>query len=199
MPKICQHALLYIRIKRGKIKVNHRSPEEWRFWLKVDKEGPIHPEYGQCWNWTGFKGKSGYGSFRFNKRTSTPHRFSWRLFTGDLPRDLFVLHRCDNRICVNPEHLFIGTHQDNMDDMKRKKRSASETNVSKINPELRQGESNGRAKLSEKEVRLILKIWDSSDIRYGLQSKLALQFGVNQPQIERIVHRKQWKHLADEE
>lgn len=86
-----------------------------RFFQKVVKE------VDGCWNWTASTyGK--YGQFNPGEGITSSHRFSWMHHNGEIPQGLFVLHKCDNPICVNPNHLFLGTHQDNMDDMMNKGR-----------------------------------------------------------------------------
>jgi hypothetical protein len=87
-----------------------------RYWAKVEK-GP------DCWNWTGAK-SSGYGDFYIGGRGLLAHRVAWTMENGEIPTGLLVLHRCDNPSCVNPEHLFAGTYQDNADDMVSKGRQA---------------------------------------------------------------------------
>lgn len=75
---------------------------------------------GGCWKWTATQTFDGYGLFGLNPRTNGPHRahvLSYTLFVGEIPEGQYVLHTCDNRRCVSPEHLYLGTHQDNMDDM----------------------------------------------------------------------------------
>jgi hypothetical protein len=93
------------------------------FWEKVNRDGPIvREELGQCWVWTGGT-TTGYGSVRLKElqRSVLAHRYSWKLAHGEWPA-LCVLHKCDNRPCIRPEHLFLGTHADNTADMMRKGR-----------------------------------------------------------------------------
>jgi len=116
-----------------------------RFWRYVDKSGS---ETG-CWEWTASRSVGGYGMFYPDARSKIgAHRFSWFLAFGPIAEGLQVCHRCDNRRCVRPDHLFLGTHQDNADDMKKKGRSASgERNGSRRYPErLRRGADRGPRK-----------------------------------------------------
>lgn len=75
-----------------------------------------------CWEWTKARTSWGYGVFRDGKEMKMPHKEMYRLFRGEVTDNLFVCHSCDNRGCINPDHLFLGTQQDNMDDMKQKGR-----------------------------------------------------------------------------
>src|SRR3990167_3652620 len=87
---------------------------EERFWSKVDKSG-------DCWIWTGAK-ISGYPIFRVGNKLIRGHRYSWELCNGKIPEGLFACHHCDNPSCVRPDHIFLGTHTDNMRDARQKGR-----------------------------------------------------------------------------
>ena len=98
---------------------NHRSIEE-RFWEKV-----IRGDSDTCWLWTGATGSAGYGVLGLGGRgtgNEYAHRISYRLHYGPIPNNLFVLHSCDNPPCVNPKHLSLGTHLDNMQQSKARGR-----------------------------------------------------------------------------
>jgi hypothetical protein len=90
-----------------------------------------------CWIWMNHLDETGYGTFRCGHITFRAHRVSWMEFRGTIPPGKRVLHTCDIRCCVNPDHLFLGTQKDNMDDMRRKGRAASFV-----------GEKNPRAKIT---------------------------------------------------
>ena len=132
-----------------------------------------------CWNWSGKKHSSGYGMLYANGKKYYAHRVSYVIHIGDPVDDMHVLHKCDNPVCTNPKHLFLGTHKDNMLDRDRKGRCAK-------------GEGKPKSsKLSNKDVLEIRRLWSSG----FKQQAIADAFGVKQPQISDIVNRKKWRHI----
>jgi len=104
-----------------------------RFQLFEDKVWP-EPNSG-CWLWSGAKTSSGYGSFAMDRyRTIPAHRYAWICAYGSIPDGIDVCHRCDNPLCVNPEHLWLGTHTDNNSDRHRKGRSRGGSMKGTANP-----------------------------------------------------------------
>ncbi len=140
------------------------------------------PESG-CWLWTGFVMPNGYGmvgDVEDGKCTHPlAHRAIWRAFNGPIPDGLCVLHRCDVRCCVNPAHLFLGTHLDNMRDMDCKGR--------RITPS-RKGERNAFAKLTDSQVREIRASKESSWV-------LAPLFGVTPSAVQQARNGRRWSHV----
>lgn len=133
-----------------------------------------------CWYWMGHIDGIGYGRFN-HPSESKAHRAAWRLFNGNIPAGLKVLHHCDVRGCVNPAHLFLGTQTENMQDALRKGRLRSVP---------KHGESNPMARLTQKKVARIKEIISK---REGTtQRQLARSFGVSPMTICRIVNKKSW-------
>jgi hypothetical protein len=154
-----------------------RGTPEQRFWAKVRKGDG-------CWEWTA-AGSRGYGVMglggQYGKRVLA-HRFSWELHNGPIPDGLNVCHQCDNPPCVRPDHLFLGTHADNVRDLVSKGRNATVRAY---------GEAGGSSKLTNDQVM---------DIRRqraaGVRSRvLADRYGISRTNVRLIVIGKSWSHL----
>jgi len=150
--------------------------ERERFWAKVQKSA-------SCWLWTGARLPFGYGQLSVASRVLKAHRVSWELHLGPIPAGAWVLHRCDNPPCVNPDHLFLGTHTENMADMAAKGRRAKQ-----------KGEAHGRAKLSDAQAQTIRFLCMKTLLN---QCAIARLFGVSRSIIGRIERRQAWSHLSD--
>ena len=144
-----------------------RRSEAERFLSHVDQRGA-----DECWPWKAYTMPNGYGQFRYPGRHELAHRVAYRIFVGALDSALDVMHRCDNRSCVNPHHLSQGTRTENMRDAKRKGRHAF-------------GERHGSARLSASDVAAIRA---SNE----LQRELAARFGITQGTVSSIRAGKRW-------
>jgi hypothetical protein len=162
-----------------------------RFWSKVDKDGPIvRLELGPCWIWMASRMPKGYGHIRLEGRGSAmgySHRVSWEMANGTIPDGLFVLHRCDNPPCVNPEHLFVGTLQENHADMMAKGRHRH--GLKKLHA---RGTWRPSAKLSEDCVRSLRFAMAMSGCS---QRRAARSLGVVQQTISRALSGVCWGGL----
>lgn len=146
-----------------------------RFWSKVKTGG-----LDQCWIWQGSK-RGQYGGLMFRGKRDGAHRVSYLINCGEIPEGIDVLHRCDNPLCVNPAHLFLGTHADNMHDMKMKGRAKAP-----------RGERANAGKLTAAEVLQIREL-----LKIGLTHReIAACFGVSQVAVTNIHTGATWKHLA---
>lgn len=137
-----------------------------RFWAKVDKTET-------CWLWTGAKVPNGYGAISIgHAKPYQAHRFSWEMHFGPIPNEMQVCHKCDVRLYVRPDHLFLGTRKDNMQDMAQKGRQNCKLNPEKIQ-DIRQRFANGVSAKS-----------------------LASEFHVDKSMIYLIVKRRWWSHVT---
>lgn len=155
-----------------------RSIEE-RFWPKVHKtEG--------CWIWTAARDAGGYGWFGLpgrNGGSEHAHRVAYRLLVGPIPPGASVCHRCDNRACVNPDHLFLGTDADNVADMVSKGRNRGAV-----------GSRNCHARVSEEDIPKIRAM-----VKQGhAQNEVARYFGVSAAEVNKIVLGHRWRHVPCE-
>lgn len=139
-----------------------------RFWSKVDKSG-------DCWLWTGQMSQDGYGRIKAFGIHYRAHRFIWEMLNGN-PENLQVLHSCDNRRCVKPDHLHAGTHKENMLEMRLRNRAA-------------RGSQNAMTKLTEEDVIAIRLSTEK-------QRDLARQYGVCQGAISHARLGKNWNHVS---
>jgi hypothetical protein len=154
-----------------------------RFWSKVNKWGPTPshaPGLGACWVWTAGAHEFGYGKIgRPGGGSEYAHRLSWVMHNGEIRGGLEVLHQCDNPRCVRPAHLFLGTKQDNLRDMRSKGRGGS-------------GESHGHTRLTLEQVRDLRSLYDSG---VG-PSELGRKFGCTAGTACNIGKRKSWKYVT---
>jgi hypothetical protein len=156
-----------------------------RFWAKVCKG-----DDNDCWEWQAARAGKGYGCFFFNGSNKRAHRVVWELTYGPIPDGVLVCHACDNPLCVNPRHLFLGTVSDNALDAGAKGRMSMQ-----VHPEsVLRGEKSNFSKLTEEQVGEIRE-----RIARGSISKRALgrEYGVDEGTIRLIAKGKTWKHLLD--
>jgi HNH endonuclease len=147
-----------------------------RFWRHVT----LRPG---CWLWRGACIWSGYGRLPWGttiagkrvRKNLLAHRVSWEINYGPVPPGLLVLHRCDTPACVRPSHLFLGTQAANMADKVAKGRQ-------------NRGDTHGRRKLNEKQVRAILRA-------KGTEERIAQRYGITQGHVNEIRNRKAWAHV----
>lgn len=134
-----------------------------------------------CWNWTASLAGKGYGQIKLpgQRRQIYAHRASYIIHLGEIPDGKNVLHKCDNPKCVNPDHLWIGTQKENLQDMKGKDRHL-------------RGERNNQSMLTEKDVMSIKVLLDKSPLS---QAKIANRFGVSQIEVSRIKRGLRWAHI----
>lgn len=160
---------------------DRKLPARVRFWKRVNKNGPTHPTLDRCWDWVGYSRKDGYGILGVGGNLVKVHKYSWELANGEIPSGLSVLHQCDRPCCVNPNHLYLGTQQDNIRDMSERDR-------------IPLGEDKWSAKLTVEIVLEIRKVYKPFCRRNGTHA-LARRFGVSGATVQAIIKRKKWKHV----
>lgn len=189
-----------------------------RFWSKVQKTD--HPD--GCWIWTGAKSPKGYGFFKVKKRMLKAHRVGYFLATGVYPLDKFCLHTCDVPSCVRNSHIFLGSQQDNIDDMRRKGRApvgdkhgrrthpeviprgddhwsrkqperwAKVIEAANSSPNRARGERMGMAKMTDAKVIELRKLYAEGNHK---RRELMDMFGIKATAMYSIIKRETWKHL----
>lgn len=153
------------------------GPLRERFFATLAKGEP-----DECWLWPGSRFQDGYGSIHSGGKIGKPllaHRVSWEAHNSDPPGTLLVCHKCDVKLCVNPSHLFLGTHLDNNSDRARKNRSA-------------RGERSPKTTLTEGEVKILRAEHAIGGTTYAA---LGRKFSVTEVTARNIVIRKTWSHI----
>ena len=148
------------------------------FWALADKSKGDEA----CWLWQGGKRHAGYGHYRLQGKSLNAHRHAWELTNGTIPEGLEVCHRCDVRSCVNPRHLFLGTHQENNADKVAKRRHVH-------------GERNWSAKLTENDVRQIKRDFWRKGYKWTNSQELAKRYGIGSGAILAIMRGEAWSHI----
>lgn len=146
-----------------------------RLWARVEKTPT-------CWLWQGYKLRSGYGRVMYLGRNYTTHRLSWALTNGPIPDGLWVLHKCDNPPCVRPDHLFLGTRQDNVDDMVAKRRHVA------IAPDFKRN-----AKVTREQVVAIRQEYAAGGVRYD---DIAARHGMTRGAVGHIISGRSWPNVG---
>jgi hypothetical protein len=148
-----------------------KSVQEQRHGLTLEERFNSYVKRGpDCWEWVGFRNPKGYGVFRTLPKATLAHRFAYTVVKGEILPGLYVLHHCDNRACVNPDHLWLGTKAENNADMHAKGRGGA--------PRI----------LNEDQVRQIRASTDSDRLT-------AERFGVSAANILKIRQRRSWRHV----
>lgn len=154
-------------------------PTEEQFWARVSRG---EEEEDACWEWQGSNTKSGYGRVWVDTGHIYAHRVSWELTHGISPRG-HVLHRCDNPICVRPEHLFVGSDLDNVRD------AISKGRFKFLDP--RKGTEHHNAKITDKQVREIRQLRNQ-----GISCRaVGAMFNISGTMVSNIANRKNWAHV----
>ena len=162
------------------------KPLAKRFWSKVDKTSQQ-----PCWIWTALRTRSypshPYGRLRISRKWAAAHRISWEIHYGKIPEGMLVCHSCDNTLCVNPNHLFLGTSKDNTQDMMNKGRGAGQKGT-RFQPDVA-GLNNGRARLTPKDVLAIRQDQNKS------LKEWSEVLGVAERTVDHVLKGSTWQHL----
>jgi hypothetical protein len=151
-----------------------KQPLESRFWKKVQKGT-------DCWNWLAHTNNKGYGTFGLNRTMVLAHRLSYELENGPIPKEMCVLHKCDNPRCVKPSHLWLGSKEANNTDMIRKGRDRKAVGMGVAN-----------SKLTDDTVRKVRDLYKTG--KYTWRS-LAKRFGMSHTPIGKIIREETWRHV----
>ena len=172
--------------------MTRHKPLAARLMARVDR-------IGECWIWTGGTQRGGYGRIArdFGNGSTTTHLASYEIHVGPIPDGLCVCHRCDVRNCINPDHLFLGTHQDNSDDKMRKGRDRKQRGAARVAMLKARGfvgDRNPAAKLCAGNARVIMML-----ARAGVVSLRAIgaPFGASEQTVWNIKHGHQWSCLTE--
>jgi hypothetical protein len=140
--KFCSAKCSHAQMLADRWEAHYTANFAAHFWSKVDRSA------GQdaCWPWIGRR-VCGYGMLNFRRHSVRANRMVYRLVHGEFDNALFVCHRCDNPICVNPAHLWLGTHQDNMDDRNAKGRTARGERHGKVKARLNKAKEGTNANI----------------------------------------------------
>lgn len=160
-----------------------------RFWSKTNKAGE-----SECWLWNAGKNGDGYGVFHIRDVQYIAPRIAFLIGGNPPPDNILVLHTCDTPACVNPLHLFTGTHADNSADKVKKGRASSgDSNGARIHKDrMPRGERNGNSKLTRESV---LSLREEHSKGVLSVTELAAYFGIGRTAVKLIVENKTWKHL----
>lgn len=151
-----------------------------RFWGKVKKSPG-------CWEWTGCRrNETGYGCIKINGKVINAHRLSWEINRGNIPGDKYVCHTCDNRLCVNPDHLFLGSPRENVLDAMRKNRMPQNVLIRNYGIKLR-GQPAPWRKLTNEEAEEVRELYKNNNLTMAIIGK---RYGVSKETISCIIHKK---------